>query len=282
MAGRVAIVTDSTAALPHDWAMRLGVTVVPLRLRIGDTEIDEDRTTPERLVSALRGQVPVSTTPPPTPAFYWAYRDAMARGAQAIVSVHISSRLSKTCEAAQAAAEQVPIPVHVVDSRWSGMVLGYAALAGAEAALAGASPERVLEIVRWRCQYGHVTMYVDTLEYLRRGGRIGRAQALLGTALAIKPLLSLENGQIVPVDKVRGSNRALNRLEEITLKHAGNRAVDLAVEYLDTPDRAAALAQRLRAKLPSVRMAHLGIASKVIAAHLGPGAIGVTVSPVGW
>ncbi|WP_434581677.1 DegV family protein [Carbonactinospora thermoautotrophica] len=125
-----------------------------------------------------------------------------------------------------------------------------------------------------------VLLYVDTLEHLRRGGRIGRAQALLGAALAIKPLLSLEDGEIVPVDKVSGSNRALHRLEEIALKHVGDRPVDLAVEYFDTPDRAAALARRLRAKLPSVRATHVGIGSTTIGAHLGPGALGVTVSPV--
>ncbi len=279
MAERVAIVTDSSAAIPKVWATKLGVGIVPQRVRIGDTELDEDRADREQLVAALRANVPVSSAAAPPPAFYWVYQDAVAAGADAIVSVHISSGVSRTCEHAWEAAQQISVPVHIVDSRSANMMLGYAALAGAEAARAGAGVDEVLRAVRKRCQQGSLLLYVDSLEHLRRGGRIGRAQAWLGMALAIKPLLTLEDGVITPLEKISGTNRALNRLAELAVRHAGGRMVDLAVEYYDSPDRARALAEQLRARLP-VRAVHVGPGSAAVGINLGPDALSLAVSPV--
>ena len=121
--------------------------------------------------------------------------------------------------------------------------------------------------------------YVDTLEYLRRGGRIGAAQALLGTALAVKPLLHLQDGEIQPLEKVRTSSRAVARLEELALERAGAEPVDIAVHHLDNAERADALAQRLQARLPAVGQMVVSEVGAVIGAHVGPGLLAVVVAP---
>ena len=119
--------------------------------------------------------------------------------------------------------------------------------------------------------------YVDTLEHLRRGGRIGAAQALLGTSLAVKPLLQMVEGQIVPLEKVRTSSRALARLAELTVSAAGPGPVDLAVHHLAAGERAAALADQLRTAVPNVASCEVSELGAVIGAHLGPGVIGVVL-----
>ncbi len=120
---------------------------------------------------------------------------------------------------------------------------------------------------------------MDTLEYLRCGGRIGAAQAFLGSALAIKPLLHLVDGRIQPLEKVRTATRAICRLEEIVVEQAGDRPVDLAVHHLAAPERAAALAARLRARIPAVGEAYVAEVGAVIGAHVGPGLLAVVLAP---
>ena len=120
--------------------------------------------------------------------------------------------------------------------------------------------------------------YVDTLDYLRRGGRIGAAQALFGSALAVKPLLQLEGGRIEPLEKVRTASKAIARLEEIAADRAGGAPVDIAVHHLAAPDRASALADRLRNRVPGLADLHVSEVGAVIGAHTGPGLLGVVVS----
>jgi DegV family protein with EDD domain len=276
---RVAIVTDSTACLPQQLTDQLGVRVAQLQVRIGSVVDDEARVPVPKLVDAMRGQVDVGTSPPDPGAFFWAYSDAAASGVDAIVSLHISTALSQTVEAARQAATQVRVPVHVVDTQTCGMSLGYAVVAAATAAAAGGDANRVLAAAQHSLRNSTELFYVDTLEYLRRGGRIGRAAALLGSALSMKPLLTVADGQITPLDKVVGGERAMRKLIDIAVKRAGREAVDIAVEHFDAAERAGKVLEALREKLPNVRRFLVTQVSSAIGAHVGPGALGVTVSP---
>ncbi|MBX6766445.1 MAG: DegV family EDD domain-containing protein, partial [Actinomadura rubrobrunea] len=121
--------------------------------------------------------------------------------------------------------------------------------------------------------------YVDTLEHLRRGGRIGAAATLLGSALMVKPLLGIVDGRIVPVEKVRTASRAVARLEELAVDFAGDRPVDVGVQHLSAAHRAEALAARLRDRIPRVGDVHVGEVGPVIGAHVGPGMLGVVIAP---
>ncbi|WP_433264346.1 DegV family protein [Actinosynnema sp. CS-041913] len=280
MPRRVAIVTDSTACLPAQLTEQLGITVAQIQVRIGDWVDDEARVPVPRLVGAMREQLDVATSPPDPGAFFWSYADAAASGVEAIVSLHVSTDLSRTAEAARQAAGQVQVPVHVVDTRTCGMSLGYAVVAAATAAAAGGDVDRVLSAAQHSFHRSTELIYVDTLEYLRRGGRIGAAAALLGSALSMKPLLTMADGRITPLDKVLGADRAMRKMVDIAVRRAGSAQVDIAVEHFSAPERARTVLEQLRAKLPNVRRFLLTQVSSAIGAHVGPGAVGVTVSPV--
>lgn len=280
-----ALVTDSTAYLPADLLEGLDVRVVPLHVVIGGKEhaegVDIDAAD---VAAALRAFVPVSTSRPAPAALLECYEAAAAAGATAVVSVHISGEMSSTIGGAELAAASSPVPVTVVDSRALGMAMGHAVLAGARLAASGGTPEEVADVVRRTCGASKVVFYVDTLEYLRRGGRIGKAGALLGSALAIKPILGLRDGQIVPLERVRTSSRAIARIEEMVVQAAGQAVegasgVDLAVHHLDSLSRAERLADRLGTRLggrADIRVVELGA---VVGAHVGPGTLAVAVVP---
>jgi len=279
----VALVTDSTAYLPVDLVEHQGIRVVPLHVILGGRQFSEgiDVTTAQ-VAAALRKFTPVSTSRPSPQAFLDAYEAAAADGADAVVSVHISSDMSGTVESAALGASQSPIPVEVVDSRSMGMAMGYAVLSAALAASQGLDAKAVAAVAQSRADAATVIFYVDTLEYLRRGGRIGVASALLGSALAIKPLLALSDGHIAAIEKVRTSLRALSRLEELALQAAeaaGESGVDIAVHHLDSQTRANDLVERLRARVASTTTVVLVELGAVVGAHVGPGTIAVAVSP---
>jgi DegV family protein with EDD domain len=197
------------------------------------------------------------------------------------VSIHVSSELSGTYESARLASKESPVPVFTVDSRQVGMATGFAVLSAADVVAAGGSAAEAAETARTRSEESTSLFYVDTLEYLRRGGRIGAAAALLGSALSVKPLLTLENGRVGMLEKVRTAGRALNRLEELAAAAAGCQ-VDVAVAHLANPDRAELLASNLRTRLADGlggRDVLVGEVGAVIGAHVGPGMVAVVVSP---
>jgi DegV family protein with EDD domain len=279
----VAIVTDSTASLPEDLVSRHGIVVVPLHVVLGGQAFSDgvDFTTDE-LAAALRKFTTVTTSRPSPQAFLNVYEAAAAGGANGVVSVHISSDMSGTVGSAMLAASQSPIPVEVVDSRSVGMAMGFAALSAADAARQGTDAKAVAAIASSRARAATVIFYVDNLEHLRRGGRIGAASALLGSALAIKPLLALSDGHIDPIEKVRTAARALSRLEELALQAveaAEGSGVDIAVHHLDSQVRASDLVDRLRGRAPSSTSVILVELGAVVGAHVGPGTIAVAVSP---
>jgi len=280
MPPHVAIVTDSTAYLGQDALTRYGIAVVPLTVVIGDEAFEEGTEISAPAVArALQRREPVTTSRPAPAEFAAAYAAAAASGADAIVSLHLSADFSGTYDAARVAAKDAPVPVQVVDTGMVAMALGYTVLAAAEAAEAGATPDEVVAAAEKRAADTSAYFYVDTLDYLRRGGRIGAAQALLGSALAVKPLLRLADGRIGLLEKVRTASKAISRLEEIVVERAGTRRVALAVHHLAAADRAAVLADRLRERVPGLDGLVVSEVGAVIGAHAGPGLLGVVVSP---
>ena len=276
----VAVVTDSTAYLSPGLSEAYGVAEVPLHVVLGyRTGIEGLEVSPADVASALaERRVHVSTSRPTPTEFTAVYRGL---GTSCIVSVHLSSELSGTYESAVLAAAEVAdegIEVHVVDSRSLAMGLGFAVLAAARAAADGGGVD-VVEAAAVECAAStDMIFYVDTLEHLRRGGRIGAAAALFGTALAVKPLLHMRDGRIAPLEKVRTASKALARLEDLTVQRAGDVEVDLAVHHLAAPDKAAELGARLQARLPRVAAMHVSEVGAVVGAHVGPGLLGVVVS----
>ncbi|MFE7410149.1 DegV family protein [Streptomyces laurentii] len=280
MSRHVAIVTDSTAYLPAQALERHAVTVVPLTVVIGDRALEEGTEISVRsLAEALQKRRAVTTSRPAPEVFAAAYRAAAEAGAEGIVSLHLSGEFSGTYDAAVLAAADAPVPVRVVDTRMVGMALGFCALAAAEVVETGGSLDEAVAAAEKRAAGTSAYFYVDTLDYLRRGGRIGAAQALLGSALAVKPLLELEGGRIELREKVRTASKAIARLEEIAVERAGSGPVDVAVHHLSAPERAAALAERLRERLPAVGDLQVTEVGAVIGAHTGPGLLAVVVSP---
>lgn len=277
--GSVAVVTDSTASLNAEVAAARGVTVVPLRIDAGDRSgLDGVDVSTDDVAAALRRRERVRTSRPAPGEFVAAYGEALARGASHVVSVHLSSRLSGTWDSARLAAlEFEPGTVRVVDSRSTGMGLGFAVLGAADAADAGAPAPAVEAAAAGVVDATTSLLYVDSLEHLWRGGRIGAAARLFGTGLSIKPLLVLREGQIEPLEKVRTSTKALARLVNLVVEAAGDASVDLAVQHVAAPDAAQALEIRLRDAVPQVGTVQRSELGAVVGAHLGPGTLGVVV-----
>ncbi|MGF1425986.1 DegV family protein [Kitasatospora sp. LaBMicrA B282] len=280
MPADLAIVTDSTAYLPQQAVDRQRISVVPLSVVLGDEVLAEGvEITPKDVAEALRAKERLTTSRPNPETFAAAYRAAAESGASGVVSIHLSAELSGTVEAARLAAAEAPVPVRVVDSRLVGMALGYAVLAATDARAAGGDLAAVAAAAELRASGTAGFFYVDTLEHLRRGGRIGTARALLGSALAVKPLLHLAGGRIEPLEKVRTAARAIARLEELAVERAGEQEVDITVHHLAAEDRAEPLAARLRERVPGVREVLLTEVGAVIGTHVGPGLLAVVVAP---
>ncbi|HEY6933517.1 MAG TPA: DegV family protein [Marmoricola sp.] len=280
----VAVVTDSTASLPADVAAARDITVVPLQVVVGATPYDEGvpgGATPAMLADALRKWTPVSTSRPNPEVMLGVYKAVASAGATAIVSVHLSAELSGTYESAQVAASRAPVPVTAVDSRQVGIGTGFAVLAAADARDAGAGAAQVAEAATRRSAATTSLFYVDTLEYLRRGGRVGAAAAFVGSALAVKPILRVTDGRVGPFERVRTASRALARLADLAVEAAGDSPVDVAVAHLASEERATQLAAVLQARLVEGlqdRQVVVGEVGAVLGAHVGPGMVAVTVA----
>lgn len=274
----VALVTDSTATLPGGLVELAGASVVPLHVVVG-AETHLDGTVPAAVVAdALRHGVPVSTSRPTPERFAQEFAAAAEAGADAVVSVHMSQKVSGTHDAAVLAAREAAVPVHVVDTGQVGMATAFAVLAAARARDAGEPAEQVAEAARRAGRASTSLLYVDTLEHLRRGGRIGAASALLGGVLSVKPLLTIGEGEVRPLEKVRTASRALARLEALAVEAARAGACDVGVQHLVAEEQALALVARLHEQLgrDDVLVAEV---SPVLGAHVGPGLLGVSITP---
>ena len=278
----VVVVTDSTAMLPAELAVERGIVVVPLQVVIGGDVFDEDSATSDMVAGALRARTAVSTSRPTPAALLGVYERAAREGATEILSIHISGDMSGTFESAQLAAREASLPVVTIDSRQVGIATGFAVLSAVDVLDDGGSVDEAAAAARSRAAGASSLFYVDTLEYLRRGGRIGAAAALFGSALAVKPLLRIVEGRVGTLEKVRTKARALARLEELAVQAAGGRQVDLCVAHLASPEPAAELTARLAERLADNlgdRNAWCGELGAVLGAHVGPGTLAVCVSP---
>jgi DegV family protein with EDD domain len=274
----VAVVTDSTSYLPAGSAELLGVQVVPLQVIVGGVvRAEGEEIAPSEVAAVLHRGHSVSTSRPSPSLFAAAYHRAFAAGATSIVSVQLSAAMSGTVDAARLAAADVGGDIRVIDSRSVGMGMGFAVLAAAEAATAGADADAVVDTVAQTLQRTQAIFYVDTLEYLRRGGRIGAARALVGSALAVKPLLCLRDGRIEPLERVRTASRAIARLEELAVSMAADEPASIAVHHLDASPRAAQVVEALEIRLPKAGDIITTEVGAVVGAHTGPGMLAIVV-----
>ncbi|MCU6478757.1 DegV family protein with EDD domain [Arthrobacter silviterrae] len=283
---RVAVVTDSASALPHDWVELHGgggrLTVVPMPVIIGANVFSDDDSELEAAMSlALASGTAVSTSRPSPGQFDKAYQGAVDAGFDAVLSIHISGKLSGTLDAAQLAADRSGIPVMVLDSATVGLAQGVGVQAAVAAAAAGAAVDQVMAAAQEAIATAAVYFYVPSLEQLRRGGRISLASSWVGTVLDIKPLLGIRDGAVVPLEKVRSAGKAVARLERLTLDDLAARAPGTArvgLHHFGNEDQARALGESLQAERPGLAAPVLTRLPAVLAAHAGLGALVVVVS----
>jgi DegV family protein with EDD domain len=269
---RVRVVTDSTADLPLDLVTRWGIQVVPLRIHFDEESFrDNLDLAPEAFYGRLScGEFP-NTSQPSVGDFKHAYERVAAGGGSA-VSIHLSSRLSGTAQSALLAAEQVDGCIAVVDSGQLSMALGWLVLAAAEAAREGRSLEEIVGLMQEMKQRTYVLALINDLEHLRRGGRIGRAQTILGSMLDLYPILTLRYGQTTLLERARTRQAGRRRLVELVAEMDSLESV--AVVHADNPELAGQVADHLAPVFPREEILILP-ASQVVTAHVGPQALGV-------
>jgi DegV family protein with EDD domain len=274
----VAIVSDSTGYLTQELTPP-GLTIVPVAIILEGTSYDEGtEISVTEVADALRRKAAVSTSRPAPARFGEEYARLAEQGYDHIVSVHLSGDMSGTYDAARIAAREASVPVSVVDSRTVGTALGFAARSAAQVVAAGGSAEEAAAAATRRAASSRTWIVVDSLDQLRRGGRIGAAQALLGNALMVKPILQIADGMISPLEKQRTMGRAIARMAEIACEYAGSVPADVVVQHCAAPERADDLAGALRDALPAADV-HVVEVGAVISAHVGLGTISVAVCP---
>lgn len=277
----VKIVTDSTADLPKELAAACGITVVPLKVIFNDDEPLRDGVD-INTAQFYRRQVEkkeYSRTSQPAPAEFCEVYKELSLSGSSIISLHLSSGLSGTCQSALMAKDMLPgIDIEVVDSKLASMGHGLIALEAARAAGEGKSKDEVLRIIRHMVSGAMLYFIVDTLEYLARGGRIGKAQALLGNILSIKPILYLKDGIVHPLERIRGRSKAIERLSQIIEEKAGKRRVKCSLVHGMDPKGMEQLYQKI-VPLLNCDEPVCSTLGAVIGTHTGPGVLGVIVFP---
>jgi DegV family protein with EDD domain len=270
----VRIVTDSACDLPESICTELGIEVVPLTIRFGDREyVDRKELTTDAFWKELASSsVLPETSAPSVGAFEETFRRLSDDGADAIVCVNLSAKLSATMQSAQVAAKALDgrTPVEIIDSRSASMGIGNLVLHAARRARDGASLEEIVGDVQARRDNQHVFAALDTLEYLRKGGRIGGAQAMLGSMLSIKPIISVTDGAVEPAGRVRTRSKALRFL--VDQIPAGNVEV-ISVLHANAPDLDEFLAM-LAPVVPDAEVT-VGMIGPVIGVHTGPRVMGI-------
>jgi DegV family protein with EDD domain len=271
----VGVVTDSTSDLPLDVARDLGITVIPARVEFGAQVFLDgvDLSTDDFYRRLQSSPVLPRTSPAPIAAFNSAYR-RIAERADAIISIHVAARLSVTCDVARQASADLPCPVSVVDSQSASMACGLLAIIAARAARAGGSLPEIDELVREAIPRTVTFGVFGTLEYLARGGRLGRGHAFLGTLLRINPILAIRNGEVVPVERVRTRARAIERL--CRLVSALGKLREMAVMRTTRPEEVEDLIRRLSPGFPPERVYRAAI-GPTMGTQVGPDAVGVAL-----
>ncbi len=278
----VRVITDSTACMPETGLPASAVpVVVPLLVLAGDDERREGvEISPEEVALRIAAGERLTTSQPPPADFLAAFRAAADDGARAVVSVHLSGELSGTVAAAEHAGHRAMLPVRVVDSRTVAMALGFAATEAARCAAAGHDAAHVAARAGEVARSSETVFLVESLDHLRRGGRLSAPVAALGTALGVRPILGVRDGRIELLQRVRTRAAAIDRLVERVVRRADElERPGVAVHHLGVPERAEAVAQTLRERTGADVV--VTPVSAVLGAHAGPGALAVVVAELG-
>ena len=273
----VKIVTDSVSDLPSQVVKELGITVIPIVLRWGEQLYRDgiDLTSQQFYERLKSSKIPPSTSVPSPVTFAESY-DRLAEETNEILAIIVTAKLSGTYNVAlqSVGLMKKKCRVEVIDSKCATMAEGFIVMKAAQAAQAGASLDDAVDIARKTIPRVDFLATFDTLEYLKRGGRIGKAQAFLGSMLKINPLITLRDGVVEPAGRTRSRARAIDRLYEFAMSYS--HIEEMAIEEATTPDEAEKLAKRLGAKFPKERI-YRSKPSPVIGAHTGPGFLVVAI-----
>lgn len=276
LVGKVKVVTDSTCDIPRELLDSLDITMVPLNVHFG-TDVYKDYTelSSEEFFKKLVSDPRHPRTSQPSPGEFSAvYKKAIEDG-RPVVSVHISADLSGTYQSAVIAKGDFPgAEIEVIDTRLASMASGLCVLEAARASKDGKSFQEVAAVARRAVANSGVMFVVDTLDYLHRNGRIGKAAHLIGSLLNMKPILALDEGVVVVVEKVRGKNKALATMKDLVVEKTGTKRAKIGVLHGNAPDVAAQLAQDLAAEVNAVEVITTSLGA-VIGTHGGPGLVGV-------
>jgi len=272
---RVAVVTDNSAGIPLDLAVELGIEVVPVDVIVGGETLPLGESMD---ITQLMLEGKKVTTSRPTPeAFDQVFQALAVRGYDQILVTTLSAKLSGTFDSAVIASKDSSIPVNVLDSGSVGLGLGFPVLNAARAAKSGAELAEVLEVLESGIKSSQVFFYVNTLEYLKRGGRVSPTSALLGTALAVKPIMTIFDGEIVLKEKVRTQARALTELVHLAVEHAKSlESAHVGLQYFGDRTLVDQCALMVAEQFPSVGLLITEV-SPVVGVHAGPGLVGISV-----
>ena len=272
---RVAVVTDNSAGIPLDLAVELGIEVVPVDVIVGGETLPLGESMD---IAQLMLEGKKVTTSRPTPeAFDQVFQALTVRGYDQILVTTLSAKLSGTFDSAVIASKDSSIPVNVLDSGSVGLGLGFPVLNAARAAKSGAELAEVLEVLESGIKSSQVFFYVNTLEYLKRGGRVSPTSALLGTALAVKPIMTILDGEIVLKEKVRTQARALTELVHLAVEHAKSLdSAHVGLQYFGDRTLVDQCALMVAEQFPSVGLLITEV-SPVVGVHAGPGLVGISV-----
>lgn len=274
----VRIVTDSTSDIPNDIAQSLGVTVIAQNVHFGEETYKDNVTiTPDDFFSMLASSPELPKTSQASPGDFKELYDELGDDADGIVSIHISAKLSGTVNSALqgAALTSTERPVEVIDSLQASMGLGLNVIAAGKAARRGASLDEIVSAMRDSVERTRCLCLFETLEYLQKGGRIGKAQALLGSLLNIKPMIAIRDGEVRPLSKARTFSKALERMKQEARAFAPFES--LAVMYSTTPDLARQVADDLGDALADGGETYVTQFGPALGVHAGPGAIGIAL-----
>jgi DegV family protein with EDD domain len=270
-----AIVLDSTSDFPEAPERYPNVRIVPLYVRFGEeTYRDYVELTPHQFYERLASAAALPTTSQPTPLdFGDVYAELSAY--ERIYSLHLSAKLSGTFQSAALAAEELGDRVRLVDTETASLAIAMLALAFQRRLARGTTDEELDALVESFKQRCDVVFTVGTLEYLQKGGRIGRAQALAGTLLNVKPILSIDDGVVEPIGRVRGRQKALEEFGRVFTQETEDRpGLRIAVAHAEAPEWVDVITQLVHSRRPQAEIELVGSLGAVVGAHAGPGAVG--------
>ena len=275
---KVRIVTDSTCDIDGDTARKMGITVVPQNVHFGSRSFEDNVTiTPDVFYEMLAAAPELPTTSQASPGRFRQAYEELSRDADGIVSIHVSSKISGTCNSASqgAAAASSDCPIEVIDSGQASMGLGLVAMAAAELAMRGAGQSEVVAAALDAVRRANCLCAFETLEYLRKGGRIGKAQALVGSVLNVKPITIVRDGEVHPLGRTRTFPRALALMKEQVRELAPIES--LAVMHSTTPAVALEVAEDLQDLLPQGSRPRIARFGPALGVYAGPGALGIAL-----